>query len=195
MFSTFQQQDLYNLSRKNGLQMSWAQFKTFCGSVICFEPSYDFGLPSILSAGSLGQFNLQMTLAFTNTSAASVNYTPYIVVCNEGIMTVGSRATTIQTGVLSRAAVLNSENLPQVDYDMVENRGGSIFGRLKSFFQKAKPFLNQVSRGIEAVGSVGSVIPGPYGDAFKIARGVGSLGRSVTGGKTYKRRGKGLVGA
>lgn len=195
MFSTFQQQDLYNLSRKNGLQMSWSQFKNFCGSVICFEPSYDFGLPSILSAGSLGQFNLQITLAFTNTSSAEVIYSPYIVVCNEGIITVGSRATTVQTGVLSRAAVLNSENLPQVDYDMVENRGGSIFGRLKSFFQKAKPFLNQVSRGLETVGSVGSTLPGPYGEAFKIASRVGSLGRSVTGGRTYKRRGKGLVGA
>lgn len=194
MFANFQQSDLYDLSRKNGLEMSWMQFSNFCGSVIAFDPSYDFGLPSILAAGSLGQFNLQVTITFKNTSSQTVVYTPYIVVVNEGIMNIGNNGTIIQTGVLSRAAVLNSNNLPQVDYEQVMHRGGSIFGKLKSFLQRAKPFINKLSRVGEVVGEVGSKLGLPYAQHVKQAS---SLVRNLTGGKKrmYARRGRGLYGA
>ncbi len=191
MFANYQQQDLYILSRKNGLNDSWMQFKKFTGSVIALDPAFDFGLPSILSGGSLGQFNFQVTLSFTNTSLAEVNYVPYIVVVNEGIMDIGNNGTIIQTGVLSRAAVLNSENLPQVEYERVIHRGGSIFGKLKSFLQSAKPFINQIARVGEVVGKE---IGGPYGSI--ISKGS-TIARQLTGGRKnmYRRRGRGLYGA
>lgn len=194
MFANYQQSDLYDLSRKNGLEMSWMQFSNFCGSVIAFDPSYDFGLPSILSAGSLGQFNLQVTLTYTNTGLTTVNYVPYIVIVNEGIMNIGNNGTIIQTGVLSRAAVLNSNNLPQIDYEQVMHRGGSIFGRLKSFLQRAKPFINKLARVGQVVGTIGSKVGLPY--AQQIQQGS-TLVRQLTGGRKrmYKRRGRGLYGA
>lgn len=191
MFANYQQQDLYVLARKNGLNDSWMQFKQFTGSVIALDPAYDFGLPSILAGGSLGQFNFQVTLSFTNTSANTVNYVPYIVVVNEGIMDIGTNGTVIQTGVLSRAAVLNSENLPQVEYERVIHRGGSIFGKLKSFLQSAKPYINKIARVGEVVGEQ---LGGPYGSVIKQGS---TLARQLTGGKKnmYRRRGRGLYGA
>lgn len=198
MFSTFLPQALYDLSRKNGLQMSWVQWNKFCGSVLKFEPAVDFGLPSTLSAGSLGAFNFQYTVNFTNTSSNAVTYTPYLVVVNEGVMTIGDNSTVLQTGVLSKMAVLNSVDLPQVEYDKVQRlEGGAIFGRLKSFLQGAKPILNKIARVGEVVGEVGSLVGGPYAPGFSVGKKISSLVRQSTGGKAkmYKRRGKGLYGA
>lgn len=194
MFANYQQEDLYVLCRKNGLLDSYQQFKTFTGSVIALDPSYDFGLPSILAGGSLGQFNFQVTLTFKNTGTTTVSYVPYIVVVNEGIMDVGTNGTIIQTGVLGRAAVLNSNNLPQVDYDFVRNRGGSIFGKLKSFLQSASPYINKIARVGEVLGKELTNVGVPWG---KYVEQGSTLARNLTGGKKnmYRRRGKGLYGA
>ena len=191
LFSNWQQEDLYILSRKNGLNDSWMQFKNFTGSVIALDPSYDFGLPSVLSGGSLGQFNFRLAISYTNTGSTTVNFVPYVVIVNEGIMDIGTNGTVVQTGVLSRAAVLNAANLPQVEYERVVHRGGSIFGQLKSFLQSAKPFINKIARVGEVIGEQ---VGGPYGSIIQQSS---SLARQLTGGKKnmYRRRGRGLVGS
>jgi hypothetical protein len=197
LLASMGQQDLYYMSLRNGLDMSWPQFSNFCGSVIAVDFGLDIGLSPVESPGLMGQYNLQVTLNFTNTSAGTINYAVYLIVCNEGTLEVSTGSGIPQTGILSKGAILDSSNLPQLDYDAVKMAGGSVFGRLKSF-------VNLASKGAQAIGQVGKVIAPQYAAPLGALETVGRIGSQLTGSgrrrrksrsrKYYRRRGRGLVG-
>jgi hypothetical protein len=43
--------DLYNISVRNGLEMSWSQFSLYCGSVVCLEAGMDIPLSEVEAPG------------------------------------------------------------------------------------------------------------------------------------------------
>ena len=85
-------QQLWRMLVANGSKQSWTDFNgkaqiyvtggnsqiSTCGSVLVISPSRDLNLPTYLSCGSHGQFQLQMNLTLTNLSNEEIS--PEVVV-------------------------------------------------------------------------------------------------------------------
>ena len=102
------QEQLYNLSQANGSKQTFNDFKGKAtanitsvvkdstgyvlgfeevstvyntqGSILVVKPAYNFNLPSYLSAGSLGQFGLQIQLNVTNNTGLTISNPDLVVV-------------------------------------------------------------------------------------------------------------------
>lgn len=151
LFSSASPESLYLMSVNNGCNMSWNQWSKGVGSVICMEPGKDIGLDELNAPGVAdgGQFFLQVTFTFSNPGLASVIYSPYVVVVNEGTILNEDARSIPQIGVITKADVLRSEEsgVPQVSYQQAETiYGGDFFSSLKSFIGKTVPY---VSTGLE----------------------------------------------
>jgi hypothetical protein len=143
-------QDLYSISQRNGSCQTFYEFggKAFdndpvypdpngnvatIGSILVLDPVYDFSLPSYLSSGSLGQFQLQMNISVYNQFPYQV--TPEVVVCvmNSGFFVTQTGTSSIFTGVLTKDTVLEAKDQnPTAHFDSGSYErmvGGSIFDR------------------------------------------------------------------
>jgi len=150
LLSSATQQQLYEMSRDNGVQQSWLEwsgrvnsytsandaavmdinnlFRLSAGSVLAINPSKDLSLPSYLSNGSIGQFNLQMNVSATNYS--SVDITPEIIVicCNSGVFSTIAGSSAIYTGLLTKQMVLDVASQQSPVSSLSNNRliGGAL---------------------------------------------------------------------
>ena len=136
-------QDLYNISVKNGCNMSYTQFIDKTGSVLALDFGSDVGLNSDQSPGSLGNYQLGLTCSFTNTSAVSVLPTLYCVVVSEGVFNITDGSCSHMLGVLSPSDVLNAPMLPAGSYKRSDEIYGGKFEAVKSFFNKANQFIKK----------------------------------------------------
>jgi len=184
-FSQATSMDLYNMSVKNGLQMSWDQWNYYTGSVICIDYSTDLGLMSQESSGSLGNYQLGLTCNFVNSNQ-SVTITPtlYIVIVYEGTFEIIDGSCTHHIGVLDAHDVSTAKLDPMVTYKEVEQvYGGDFFRSLKNAFHKVHDFV----KGNKLISGVSSLIPHPY------AKAVSEISRRLGYGRRRKRGGV-LVG-
>jgi hypothetical protein len=198
-FSQYTTQDIYNMSVKNGLQMSYSQFVNYTGSVIAIEFGSDLGLMPDESPGVLGNYQFSLTAQFVNTNTVnSVVPTMYVVVMYEGTFNVIDGNSSHMIGVLSRADVLNSQKNPLVTYKLAESvHGGDFFSSLKGALGKVHNFVKDnrlVSKGLRLFGNPAAQV------ASHIAE---SAGYGMSGGKRRKMskkhlkhllRGSGLSG-
>lgn len=80
------------------------------GSMLVLNPSYDFNLPSYLSASSLGQYNLYFTIAVLNQTAYDIVPEICVVTVNSGLFTTQLGSSIINTGVLDKQTVLQCKD-------------------------------------------------------------------------------------
>lgn len=151
IFAQATEQDLYQTSMRNGLNMSWPQWNKYQGSIMVIDPSLDLGLSSDLSDGVGGSQNLQPQMTITNTNTTkTINYTPYLSVISEGVFTIANQQAILSTSVLSRNDVLTAKDsgLDLAVIQRVEKLiGGSFFGDVGKFF---KELPGNVYRGVES---------------------------------------------
>jgi hypothetical protein len=122
LLSNMTQQDMYKLSKKNGLHQDWYCFSGLAGkysgvapnfskyatvgSVVVMDPSMDFGLQSpYLSNGSIGQFNLQLRLNVTNQTDRSISPEIVLVAMRSGVVVTSSGQSTLTTNMLNASIV------------------------------------------------------------------------------------------
>tara|TARA_R110000782_G_scaffold51483_5_gene110909 strand:+ start:2130 stop:3818 length:1689 start_codon:yes stop_codon:yes gene_type:complete len=130
LLSNASQQNLYQLSKKNGLKnLNWLGFsgsannaviagavsadypKFFptAGSVLVIDPALDLGIDSpMLSNGSSGQFNLQMQVSTRNNGLEDVNAEIVVLAMRSGIVVTTSGTSTLTTNMLNSNMVLQS---------------------------------------------------------------------------------------
>jgi hypothetical protein len=167
LLSSATTEDLYLMSVKNGLKMSWPQYSQYVGSVVSVEFGSDIGLDNS-SPGMLENAQLQMQVNFTNIGSVTKNYTLYIIVLSEGSFTLTGALAVPQVGILSKndVASVNQNNL--VDFSVVaahrDWEGGDFWGSFKRVLGQVLP------------------LAGPVGTAAK-----GVLGLGVSGGRRRKR--------
>jgi hypothetical protein len=125
----------YLQSQKNGLQMSWAQYSNFVGSVYVLDFGVDSGIfdPS-LSVGCSEQTTLQITANYTNTGPRAIpSTTMYMIIELEGTASIRDASFYPATSVISRADVLAASGKPEVLYeDSNYNRLGGAFDSLNN---------------------------------------------------------------
>ena len=136
------------------------------GTLLVLNPVLDFNLPSYLSSGSLGQFNLYFTINVSNqTNQIITNPEICIVCCNSGIFTTQLGSSVVNTGLLTKEEVLRTkEQEPIMDNtDHVRYVGGNLtnFGMsnvYKLLKSKVLPFVDDKLN--EVMGSSGSGMSG-----------------------------------
>ena len=154
-FSSMTQNDLFNMSVKNGLQMSFQEFSgrtggnpnntdvALCGSVLCIDTT-DLALPSNISSGVLVNSQLQFQIGLSNfdTVAKAVNI--YVVVCNEGIFEIGNGSASNMVGVVSAEQVMETRLTGEnVDKQGSGNMmGAGLWDDFKSLVSKVPDVIN-----------------------------------------------------
>jgi len=151
------QQDLYNLSFRNGSSQSFYEFRgradvnnnatggvsrvPTTGSLLVLNPVYDFSLPSYLSSSSLGQYQLQFNLTVENQYDFSVIPEICIVTINSGVFATQQGTSQIFTGILTKEQVLRTKeqnpvpHLASTEYRRIvggklQNRGMGSLGKM-----------------------------------------------------------------
>jgi len=163
------QQDLYNLSYRNGSSQSYYEFLgeanvndnvtgtvdkvATTGSLLVLNPVYDFSLPSYLSSSSLGQYQFQFNMEVYNQyDFAVVQPEICIITVNSGIFATQQGTSQIFTGILTKEQVLRTkEQNPVPHLDSVEYKrmvGGKLMNRgmgnvMKMIKQKAMGVMGQ----------------------------------------------------
>jgi hypothetical protein len=155
------QQQLYNMSVKNGLKMSWPEFSKYKGSVVAFDFPRDIGLEPVQAPGLMGSFNFQITNAtITNLSNSSKTFALYMVIIDEGLVTLEAGRCLTQVGVLTPKDILNVDRSSRISQNELNPKsnlyGGDFWGTLKSFIPDAVSLLpipgsSLLSRGARAI--------------------------------------------
>jgi len=155
LLTSYTQYDLYQMSRRNGSQQTWGEFRGVIknksgvesagiGSIIVIDPVRDLGLSDFLSSGSLGQFSFQATVTFENinghtfgagtTAATSDQFEACEIatVCNYGGILINDKgSSSTMSGLLTKQAVLEAKagNNPTINYEEINEMVGGNFGK------------------------------------------------------------------
>ena len=149
LLSTAQPQDLWKISMKNGSNQSWAEFSGqswtnaipggsvgaganvgTTGSLLVVSPT-DLSLPSYLAPGSLGNFQLSLSVSVSNQSSDAVDSELVVIAVNSGFMVTQMGQSAVYTGVLTREAVLDAKQQKPVSESQYHRLvGGKLLNRV-----------------------------------------------------------------
>lgn len=173
-------EDLYQISVKNGVDLSWPQWKQYTGSVLMIDPSTDLGLQHADANGVVAGQTLNVNCRIKNPSTSqSRTYTFYVLLIYAGSCDIVESVVSSTLGGLTQQAVVSAERASFRDYDKIKSQLVQTGGNLFDFLDKI-PII---------------------GDVFKIAKpilGLGavpSAGTVVSGGKRHKKHGSRRGGA
>lgn len=149
ILSDANQQQLWKISQKNGSHQSWEEFKGFVakynttptgavnlvpsiGSLLVLDPTRDFQLPSFLSNGSTGQFNMQIQLTVLNQYPFAITPDLVIITETDGIFEVDNGNSKKYLGNVNKEIVLQaksrSDSISSADFTAMS--GGMISSRI-----------------------------------------------------------------
>lgn len=184
-------QDLYRYSVENGSNQSWYEFSgkanlhnpaspagttaPMSGSMVVLEFGKDIQLvEDFYSAGSLGNFNLQVQLNIANQTASLISDVELVMITvNSGVFVCERGTSSTYTGILTKSDVLDASTQEAYTRSDVERMvGGGFLDTLKSVAGKvlpkalpvAKAILNQVEHpmaktGADVLGALGYAKP------------------------------------
>ena len=175
-------QDLYEISVRNGLNVSFPDFENFKGSVIAVEFGKDIGLLDFEAPSVQGSYNIQVQVDIKNMSSSPFTPVFNMSVINEGTFTIGPNVARASLGNLTPEMVLAArDNAPQVHHiGYYEIRGSGFWSGLKTMVHKIAHGVGKVA------GPVATALGHPEMGAAvgNIARGVEKLTGSgrISGG-------------
>jgi hypothetical protein len=144
------------MSRRNGSQQTWSEFRGIVksktggeysgiGSIIVIDPVRDLGLSDFLSSGSLGQFSFQATVTYdkilghtygeatTTATADQFQAMEIATICNYGGILINDKgSSSTMSGLLTKQAVLEAKsgNNPTVNYEEIQQMSGGNFNKM-----------------------------------------------------------------
>lgn len=185
LFSSATPQDLYRISKGNGLNQTWSQYSKYRGSVFCAEFGKDIGLLDTEAPGCQGQYTIQVQATMKNQSTASFTGEFYMVILNEGTFSISENFARASLGNLNQQMVLMAKQSPELHHMTYSQlQGGGFFSGLKNI-------VNKIARGVGAVANspltqtlVGSLAP-EFAPALGMVGQVAGAARKATGGGGY----------
>jgi hypothetical protein len=182
LFSSATPQDLYRISKENGLNLSWAQFSKYRGSVFCCEFGKDVGLLDSEAPGCQGQYTIQVQATLKNQSTASFDAEFFMVIQNEGTFSISPNFARASLGNLNQQMVLMAKQSPELHHMTYRDLQGA------GFFSGLKNIVNKIARGVQRVADspfvhkvVGTLAP-EFEPALGAVSTLASGARKVTGG-------------
>ena len=155
------QQQLYDISRKNGFDGSWTEWsgqpmyymnpggetKTIqgIGSVLCLEFGTDIALNEDECPGLIGTYNIQIEVDVANYSANVVTPALYMITIIPGIFTIYDNSASKRIGVLSRRDVENAKKVDGIGYYSMQKNLMSGGFKFKRFARQAYKVGKKIS--------------------------------------------------
>jgi hypothetical protein len=137
LLSSATKQQLYEINRRSGSNLSWAQWSQYRGSVLALELGRDIGLQSFEAPGVNGAYTIQVQVNFKNQSNSTFTGQFYLVTLNQGTFSISPNTARSSLGGLTPEQVLASRNSPEMTRDNYEGlHGGSFWSSLKNIVNK-----------------------------------------------------------
>ncbi|MHC4333842.1 MAG: phage major capsid domain-containing protein [Planctomycetota bacterium] len=178
LFGAATSQQLYQISKKNGINLSWPQWSKHRGGVFCFELGTDLGLPDGQAPGVQGQFSVQVQTTFTNTSGAPVEYELWVLAMLEGTLQIFPDGARASLGNLNQQTVIQAEGGDEISYENYSQLAGA------GFFDGVSHLVNKLSRGVQ----IGAQIAGQAGlmdpRSAALLNLAGAVGSEASGGQS-----------
>jgi len=160
------QADLWRLSVKNGSRQSYLEFRgtsayegagdelqtafNTTGSLLVLNPAYNLSLPDYLSNGSVGQYNFQIKMNITNNSSEEITPEIVIVCANSGVFSTIQGSSSIFTGILNKAMVLDAKSQEEEAMSSEKHRrlvGGRFCDGIASGAKKMREGMRYIMEG------------------------------------------------
>jgi len=160
--------DLYNISKKNGCNLTWTQWSgedidstsgttissyNGIGSILCLYIPDDLTLSNsdLTSPGVNKKVNLQITVTYKNqNSVFNITPTIYTVIDFEGVFSIVKGMAVSQIGNLTEQDVLMSKKHDDITYeDVIDIYGGDFLSDIGSFIKKIPQGIVDVSKWIQ----------------------------------------------
>jgi hypothetical protein len=191
LFNSATQQDLFEISQRNGCNLDWPSWSKYRGSVLCIEFAKDIGVAPDEAPGTQGQYTIQITMDVKNESSDDFTADFYQVMEMEGTFSVYENGARSSLGNLTKEMVLSAKTAGQVDYQHYEGlQGGSFLSGLKSVVKKV---AHGVESGVKTAMPFASVLA-PEAMPFLQAASAGAktakklTGSGLSGGRLQRRR-------
>jgi len=171
------QWDLWRMSVESGSNQTWAEFSGYaplgnqtpytpadpthigiagykqvstCGSVLALEMGRHVELDDVYAPSSIGAFQLQFKVNYTNNTGANINANDYeivLITMNSGVFTIERGTSQTFTAILSRADVLSVSSQPSVSKSAVARLvGGSWEDSFKSLCASIAPLAGTAEK-------------------------------------------------
>lgn len=182
IFSGARKQELYRISRSNGMNQSWAEWsgesmfvesgsseleKHGVAGVFVAKFGRDIPItdPSV-TVGTPGTFNLQLTVNVKNQNQErSINPALYVVPIYEGILTLADNQAIQQLAILSQEDVLDAASKANdAAFDEADVEGGGFWRNVEKNFRSALPYIR---KGRKLGQAISGSIPVPEAQAVK----------------------------
>lgn len=185
LFSSATEQDLFEISKGNGLNLSYPAWRQYRGGVFCAEFGKDVGLLDTEAPGCQGQYTIQIQMDVTNVAGESFTPEFYTVFVNEGTFSLSEQFARASLGNLSPQMVLAAKSAHQIHHIKYEQlQGGSFFSSLKNIVSKVAHGVSSVARNPMVQSAVGAIAP----EFSPLVSAVGSLGKKKGGALIGGRR-------
>ena len=184
LLSTATEQELYDISSRCGLSVSWPEWKQYRGSVFCVEFGEDIGLQANEASGVSGQYTIQVQATCTNLTTTG-DYEFYTVFDMPGTISLFENGARTSIGNLNEAMVLSAaQGDVTASHELYTAlHGGRLSGG--SFFSGLKSFVKKFATGVRKVADFASPIVGAIAPEFLPAVGaVGTLARAAGGSRS-----------
>jgi hypothetical protein len=194
LLSTASEQQLYQMSVTNGLNMTYPQFSKYRGGVVCVEFGKDIGLEDNLAPGCQTQSTFQVQMRVRNVSGQTADWEFFTSFQMGGTFSVFENGSRASLGNLTSQDVLDAVlGAPELQHNMYRSlHGGSFWSSLKRIIHKASNIVQKVVPVASTIaGAVAPELLPAIGTVGQIARVAGSATR---GGKLGGRLGGRLSG-
>jgi hypothetical protein len=134
------QEELYQMSRRNGCNMSFHQWRTR-GSVLMLHFGTDLGLPDGLSPSTVGSFNLKVELQVRNSHMEdNVRCDLCTVLYNQGSFVIAQNTGRVSLGSLTPSMVLSAEKAEQLEHHEhpAKVQGHGLLSSIRGMIPKKK---------------------------------------------------------
>jgi hypothetical protein len=197
ILSTATPEQLFEMSKRNGLNMSYQQFSKYRGSILKIKFGENIGLEQAEAIGVQGQYTITLTISYTNVSSETlIAPEAMLLFMQTGSIQIAENLARASLGLLTRDIVIatkgNGTELSHTDY--MHLQGGSFMSGLKSFFNKISHFVSPVARALSAIPAL-APYAGPIASVSDIVRqstggglSGGMMGRGLSGGRRLSRR-------
>jgi hypothetical protein len=150
---------LYQMSVRNGLEMSWVDWQKHRGSILIIDFSKDIGTDSLSAVGCSGQYNFMCTVNIRNPNdfidgtPLTYTYVLNVLFISDALMEVTPSYTRLANG-FDRSVILRDINegnidLSSVDFAYAPNMIGSALGG--AWWNNMSDFKSALVKGLNTV--------------------------------------------
>ncbi len=162
------QRDLYLMSKKNGLNISYPEFiarqnrygsvgggsmnpvskYTGYGSMLLLKMGIDVSLAEGVAPGMDGTFNFQFSITLSNPTAADINYDLYIIALTDGALVISNNLASSKIGLITQMQAQNLDSYPALGYDkarQIMGSGGTFTSSFLNVAERALPLVSSIA--------------------------------------------------